>query len=66
MQVLTSRKIVRTFPHIFPLAFAMLEYMRRWAGILLQALRLFPDSIQMITSGMQSWGSMARERSREM
>ena len=53
---LTVRKMVWTLPHSFPLALATVEYMSRWEGMRLQATRLLPDNIRMITSGMQFWG----------
>ena len=53
---LTKRKMVWTLPQSFPLALAFFEYMSRWDGIRLTATRLFPDNIQMITSGTQFWG----------
>ena len=56
MQCLTMRKMVWTRPHSFPLALAVLEYISRWDGIRWTATRLFPDNIQMITSGTQFWG----------
>ena len=58
---LTMRKMVWTLPQSFPLALAFLEYISRWDGIRLTATRLFPDNIQMITSGTQFWGWNERE-----